>query len=61
MRRKDPRAVHQAQILRDFQEAARNVEHARSLLADAHEAAARAEAQFEAAKRALRRVSEGSI
>jgi hypothetical protein len=57
----DAKARHQAQILRDFQEAARTVEAARTLLAEAHDVTARAEAKYEAAKRAMRRVAEGSI
>jgi hypothetical protein len=57
----DPKARHQAQILREFQEASRTVEQARSIVAEAHDAHARAEEQYEAAKRAMRRVVEGSI
>jgi hypothetical protein len=57
----DAKARHQAQILREFQEASRTVEAARNLLAETNDFTARAEAQYETAKRAMRRVAEGSI
>jgi sulfur transfer protein SufE len=58
---RDPKARHQEQILRDFQQATQARERARDLLSESEAIAARAEAQYQSAKLALRRVSEGSV